>query len=186
MEPRSPDILKPSDQVADIFESDEAFIRFASSVALIMGGLVLLGVLLCKLLGWNLCLLDWVPVLGGLDIFRGELLAINFPLALLILGIGMRLFTGFGWTTCVLLLWVLLGGFLAMAYVLNSYRDWYFEQIANEQIYAADYPLLESIVVNLSLALFCLLAIWYLMHPAVRKLYWNSRLPAARDASAPE
>lgn len=165
------------DQTPDIFESDKAFIEVSSRVLLILGLSVLLLVLACKLLNLGICHLRWVPLFGGFDVFREDLAAVNLPLAMVIIGVGLRLYTGFGWSTCIILLWVLTGLFSFMTYWLTTQLDAYYAQIAAEQISAADYPILESIAVNCGLALLCLFAIFYLMLPSVRRLYWQK--PAA-------
>ncbi|RMG59807.1 MAG: hypothetical protein D6722_21745 [Bacteroidetes bacterium] len=159
----------------DIFDSDQAFIQAASRVLLLVGGIVLSLVLLCKVFGLGLCDLQWVPIFGGFDVFREDLAAVNLPLAMIIIGVGLRLHSGFGWSTCIILLWVLASLFGFMCFWLYGQLDLYYFQVAGKQIQAADYPILESIAVNAGLAILCLLAIIYLMLPSVRRLYWQPK-----------
>lgn len=167
----------------DIFESDEAFLETASVVLLVLGISALVFVLLCKGFHWGFCDLKWVPLFGGFDLFRADLAAINLPLALLILGIGLRLQTGFGWSTCVILLWALASIFSFMAYWLWGQLGEYYQQLEGQQIVAKDYPIVESIAVNVGFSILSLLGIIYLMLPSVRKLYWKRRVAQSLDSS---
>ncbi|GAB4420726.1 MAG: hypothetical protein OHK0039_34660 [Bacteroidia bacterium] len=159
----------------DIFESDQAFIRFVSTLLLLLGSASLVLVLLCKVFHWGLCEVRWVPLFGGYDIFSEDLAAINLPLAILIIGIGLRLPTGFGWSTCVVLLWILMSLFGFISYWLSTELSDYYARIADNQLFAADYPILESIAVNAGLAILCFLGLIYLLQPPVRRLYWGKK-----------
>lgn len=169
------------DQSRDIFESDQAFIEVASIVLLVVGLISLTFVLLCKFFGWGVCDLKWVPLFGGFNLGRADLLAINLPLALLILGIGIRLYTGFGWTTSLLLLLILSISFGSIAWKLISSYGEYTERINANEILPQDYPIVESIAVNLVFGTVCLLGIVFLSLPSVRKIYWRP----TKDSSTP-
>ncbi len=156
----------------DIFESDVSFIRFTSSV-LIGAGLVfgLLG-LSCKLLVWDYCVWQWVPLFGGLEDFPRELLNINMPLAMLALGFSARLFSVFGWSVCVLVLGVMLTFFTWLGYSLITYPERFMVSAFSPGSVTPPMPHVESVIVNWGLAFLCLLGIIYLFLPSVRKLYW--------------
>ncbi|MEZ4774681.1 MAG: hypothetical protein R3D00_15960 [Bacteroidia bacterium] len=165
------------DQPRDIFESDHAFIEVMSTALLLTGIVSLLFVLMCKVLHWNVCDLKWIPLFGGFELGRADLLAINLPLALLILGIGLRLYTGFGWATCLILLTILAGSFSAIAWKLVGSWDEYTRKVMEREILPQDYPLLESIVVNIVFAIVCFLGVTFLLLPSVRKIYWGKNNP---------
>ncbi|MEZ4826743.1 MAG: hypothetical protein R3C61_10695 [Bacteroidia bacterium] len=169
------------DNSRDIFESDQAFIETMSAVMLFTGIFSLSFVLLCKGFGWGICDLKWVPLFGGFELGRADLLEINLPLALLILGIGFRLYTGFGWATCLILLSVLAGSFIAIAWKLIGSWDEYTQKVLAHEILPQDYPLLESIVVNIVFAIVCLLGVIYLLLPAVRNIYWGKPQNPVQD-----
>ncbi|MDX2250405.1 MAG: hypothetical protein SF052_26725 [Bacteroidia bacterium] len=165
------------DQSQDIFESDHAFIEVVSTVLLAIGIFSLSFVLLCKAFLWNICDLKWVPLFGGFELGRADLLAINLPLALLILGIGLRLYTGFGWVTCLTLMTILMGSFSAIAWKLIENWDEYARKVMEKEILPQDYPILESIVVNIAFAIVCFLGVSYLLMPSVRRIYWGKKPP---------
>lgn len=161
-------------QESDMFASDQRFVAVASSFLLILGGGLLALVLLCRLVGWDLYANDWIPLFGGFDVFREDLAAINLPLAMVILGIGLRLYTPFGWLTCVGLLTLLTVGFSALTWRLRQELDTYWQQAAQQPDLVRDHPLLESIAVNLGLAFLCALLWVYLWFPRVRRMFWRS------------
>lgn len=156
----------------DMFSSDPHFVMAVSGFLLVSGGGMLIFVLLCRLIGLDVCSLDWIPLFGGFDVFREDLAAINLPLAMLILGIGLRLFTPFGWITCTVLLGILTTGFCILAYRLSQELDAYWQSAIEQPSLVQDHPLVESIITNLGLALLSLLLTIYLLSPNVRRLFW--------------
>ncbi|MCB0847116.1 MAG: hypothetical protein KDE26_27885 [Bacteroidetes bacterium] len=163
------------DQSPDIFESDQAFVGVVSTILLAIGLFSLTLVLLCKAFQWGFCDLEWVPLFGGFELGRADLLAINLPLAMLILGIGLRLNTAFGWATCLILLWILTGSFGAIAWKLYQNLDEFHLRVVENEILPQNYPIVESITVNIGFAILCVLGIIYLLTPSVRKLYWKPK-----------
>jgi hypothetical protein len=166
-----------ADQSPDIFESDQAFVGVVSTILLVTGVFSLAMILFCKVFAWGFCDMKWIPLFGGFDLGRSDLLAINLPLAMLILGIGLRLYTVFGWATCLILLWILAGSFSAIAWKLYQNLDELALRIAQNEINPENYPITESIIVNISFGILCVLGIFYLLTPSVRKLYWKSKPP---------
>jgi len=160
-------------QGTDIFSSDQQFLAATSTFAIIVGLLGLTLVLGCKVLGLAICDLDWVPLFGGFDVFRTDLAAINLPLALLIMGVGLRLYTPFGWITCQILLLLLGTGFTLLAWQLNAELSTYWQQVAEQPLLAERHPVVESIVVNTCFALLSALLFIYLLLPGPRKLFWT-------------
>ncbi|MEM7656396.1 MAG: hypothetical protein AAF399_09730 [Bacteroidota bacterium] len=157
----------------DIFDSDQLFIGWASFLLLLCGLLGMTVMLLCRLTNLGICESTWIPLFGGFQVFRTELATVNLPLALIILGIGLRLPTGFGWTTCVLLLSVLGGLFGFLSYWLWRQYAVFQSQVAENQILPQDYPIFESMAVNIGFAILCLAGVWYLFLPNVRRMYWQ-------------
>lgn len=156
----------------DIFSSDQRFLAATSTfmIAIGLGGLLL--VLLCRVVGMGVCNLDWVPLFGGYDEFRADLAAINLPLALLIMGIGLRLYTPFGWITCQLLLLLLGTGFSLLAWHLNGRLASYWQEVETQAYSGGQHPVIESIVVNTALAILAIVLFLYLLLPGPRKLFW--------------
>jgi hypothetical protein len=162
-------------QEPDIFSSDQRFVAATSGFLLLVGGVMLGLVLLWRLFGWELYANDWVPLFGGFDLFREDLAAINLPLAMIILGVGLRLYTPFGWLTCVMLLSLLCVGFSALAWRLRQELEAYWQQAIQQPQLAQEHPLFESIATNIGLAFLCALLLTYLWFPRVRSMFWPKR-----------
>ena len=164
-------------QPTGIFESDRKFIGWASMILLLLGLVSLLLVLICQYSSppSGFCSTTWIPLFGG-QLFQQALAPIRLPLAMsmLILGIGLRLPTGFGWATCLVILGLLTCFFSYLGSILFSGLDEYYAKIATNQIFPQDYPVVESIYVNIGLASLCVIGMVYLLLPSVRKLYWQS------------
>lgn len=168
----------------DVFDSDSRFLAVVSALLLLGGVVALLISLICKALGYGFCLLDWVPLFGGYEIFRADLAAINIPLAMIILSIGLRLHTVFGWITCLLLLTLGTGIFSGLAYwlwtrQLSPYRA----LVETNQIFAGDYPVMESLALDSLLAMLCLGMALFLLQGKVRRLYQPSRTSPSSEKS---
>jgi len=157
----------------DMFSSDQRFVAAASGFLLILGGSMLAIVLICRIFDWEIYANQWIPLFGGFDVFREDLAAINLPLAMVILGIGLRLHTLFGWLTCVGLLTLLTAGFTALAVRLRQELEAYWQQATTQPNLASEHPVLESITVNIGLAILCLLLLVYLLIPRVRRMYFS-------------
>ena len=162
-----------STETPDIFSSDQIFIRVASGILIGLGLGSLLVILVLRLVGAEALEIDWVTIFGGFEIFRRDLAAINLPLAMLILGIGLRLHTPFGWFTCLILLFGLLAGFSLLAWRLSRELESYWTMVAQDPNLAASHPLLESIAVNIGLAILAFSFLIYLFLPSVRKIFWS-------------
>ena len=155
----------------DIFNSNELFIQRASMMAIVVGIMGLAGTFGCRFFGWGICEQNLVPIFGDFDGFREELARINLPLALVILGIGLRLYSRFGWLTCSALLL-----FMGLGFTYISYLMWakYFEfsrVLAQTTFNQVPHAILESIFVDTILALLCWGGFVFLMTPSVRRLY---------------
>jgi hypothetical protein len=155
-----------------MFSSDQRFVAAASGFLLIVGGGMLAVVLICRIFDWEIYASNWIPLFGGFDVFREDLAAINLPLAMVILGIGLRLNTLFGWLTCVGLLSLLTVGFTALAIRLRQELEAYWQQATAQPALVGDHPVIESVVVNFSLAFLCALLLLYLLIPRVRQMYF--------------
>ncbi|MEO0472976.1 MAG: hypothetical protein AAF206_25385 [Bacteroidota bacterium] len=153
--------------------SDRFFLSFSAAclVALGLTGLVL--GLSCRIVEWGYCRINLVPLFGNWENVRQELsdlTAINMPLAMLALGFSLRLFTAFGWAITLLVLSTLTAFFSFLAYQIYQ---------GSALLSSAGYVgtsgnlVVESMVTNLSFVFLCLLAISYILHPSIRKMYWS-------------
>jgi hypothetical protein len=156
-----------------MFSSDQRFVAAASGFLLVIGGGMLGVVLICRIFDWPIYANHWIPLFGGFDVFREDLAAINLPLAMVIIGIGLRLHTLFGWLTCVGLLTLLTAGFTALAVRLRQELEAYWQQTTTQPHLASEHPVLESIAVNIGLAILCFLLLLYLIMPRVRGMYFS-------------
>lgn len=96
--------------------ADLIFLQQISATAIVLGTFFLILGLSCKIVDWGYCGLDLFPVLGGDNRFSGDITAINLPMALMVLGAGIRLRSVYGWwvvTALLMLLLVFFGFFLA-------------------------------------------------------------------------
>ncbi|WNJ18099.1 hypothetical protein [Pontibacter sp. G13] len=145
----------------DIFSSDTRFIEVSGSIFVFLGGFLLVSAGLCKWFGFSVCAEEWIPIFGG--IFpQPELSTFYMALVLLILGISSRLFSPFGWSTSLVMLWIGLMVFGGMA--------------INFSKYTAINPhagLTDTIVLDICLSIMCGLSIIYLLLKPVRSLYWR-------------
>ncbi len=159
----------------DMFHSDHVFLRVTSAGLIVLGLSALVITLVARLAGLGQGPLDLLPIFGGYDVFRRDLATINLPLALLILGIGLRLYTPFGWITSTVLLAGMMLGFSLLAWRLGQEVPSYYELAAAHPSQALEHPVLESIAVNIGLTMFCLVFFVYLWLPKVRRLFWATR-----------
>ncbi|MDX2286915.1 MAG: hypothetical protein NW241_22305 [Bacteroidia bacterium] len=100
-------------------DSDSAFLSVYSWVLILAGGSAAAVLGACRL-GWvAACGWRWMPASGGLELFTPSG-SLNFPLAMLALGIGLRIRNGMGWVMSMLLaasqagIWLYLAGWLAV------------------------------------------------------------------------
>lgn len=154
-------------------QTDYIFLRVSSSLLVLLGLTGTLVGLFFYGFSWNLGAHHVIPIFGGLEVFQSDLALVNFSLALLILGIGLKLFNVFGYITSVVLLSLLTIVFSWLARILFSQLDMYLAHAASGSFDPIRYPLIESVILDGMLALFCFVAIIYLLSSPVRKLYFN-------------
>jgi hypothetical protein len=92
------------DQGKDIFDSDKAFLGFLSTFLLISGLVFLMGGLSCKVVHLQICRWELISVFAGIPGFNRNILMINFPLGMVILGGSLRLHSRFGWLISIAML----------------------------------------------------------------------------------
>jgi len=158
-----------------IFDSERSFVLFLANLMLFVGGFPLAWVLLCRISGASICEGTFVPVFGGIEFIRKELALFNLPLALIILGIGLRVFSVFGWLTCIALGAVLLFSFSYLFYLMNNSLPIFMEQATQNGFSLSGHPIVESMYINAILALISFFFLLYLSLPGTRYLYFQSQ-----------
>lgn len=96
------------DQYSSLSSPDHKFLDTVSAILLGVGLVMLILGLSCKVFSWSYCSWQLVPVFGGDIRFPADISAVNLPLALLVIGLGIRLFSSYGWWIITILLMVLL------------------------------------------------------------------------------
>lgn len=155
-----------------IFRSDREFILFFANILLFGGFFSLFVALFCRILHLEICRELLVPMFGGFDVIRHELALFNLPLAMIIIGIGLRLFSPFGWFTCLALGSVLALSFGYLAFLLGNNLDIFVGRVAQNTFSFSEHPVIESMFVNGLLALICSLFVIYLALNSTRSLYF--------------
>lgn len=158
----------------DIFQSDQAFVNFASTWLLGISLPFLLMGISCQFFSWAYCEWQLVPLFGGLNRFRPEFSTIALPMAVLIIGMSLKMYTYFGWMVSLMLLTCLDTLFISLAQVLSGNLQ-KISAIAGQgtiSITIAKYR--ESIIINYAFAIVCTGAVIFLILPSVRKLYWKA------------
>lgn len=150
----------------DIFASDVAFLSFGGAMLSGIGLVMLVVSLVCRLRGGNLCELDLVsfPRLSGeMHMLNQDFISINLPLGMLIIGIGIQLFTRLGWVVsmAILIIFALIFGMAMYAHQSDLL------------IMGRDYIYIESAILHFCFLMLTLASLFYLLSPQVRKLYWK-------------
>lgn len=153
----------------DIFSSDMAFISFGAAMLTGIGLVMLVLGISCKLTGGGgICELELVgfPRLEReLGLLSPDFISINLPLGMLIIGIGLQLFTRMGWVVSLIILlffWMLFGTAIA--------AHW-----PNLKFEGFDYVFLQSAILQICFLLLVFGSILYLFSPNVRDIYWKKR-----------
>jgi hypothetical protein len=168
----------------DIFESDRSFIAFAGSVLAGIGLPMLILGLSCKVFDWGYCHVTIMPLFGGLQEMRPDITNVILPMAMVIIGISVRLYSGFGWLITLFTLVMLNALFVRMGWWLKTHLSDYLLMAAQRDGAGSDFPYIESLVMNFCLAVLTFVAIVYLILPAVRKLYWRVEIKEETHKSA--
>ncbi len=169
----------------DIFKSDRAFVEYTASWLMGIGlPFLLLGVS-CQIAPWIYCQIQLVPLFGGLGAFRPEFSAIAMPMALLILGMSIRMYSYFGWMVSIMLLACLDTLFISLVYVLFEHLTYAQQQVLaatdQEGLFYALSQYRVSIILDAAFAILCTSACIFFFLPGVRKLYWGNSFPFISD-----
>ncbi len=152
---------------SDIFASDVAFLSFGGAMLTGIGLVMLILSLICTLGGGGtLCNLQLIPfprLSGELNLLNQDFISINLPLGMLIVGIGLQLFTRLGWTVSLVIL-VIFALIFGMALFAHQ-AEW--RQMGMEYIY------IQAAILQSCFLLLIAGTIFYLLSPQVRKLYWK-------------
>lgn len=158
----------------DIFESDYHFLQFSSTILVVVGLVFLLLGLSCKIVYWGYC--DWklVSIFAYDTALWTDFVSINLPLAILIIGVSLKLFSRFGWVFSVFMLSLLFCffSFLSSMMILGLKRQWLALSNSGASIQVASFW--ESLILDTSFSLLCMAGVIFLFSKSVRRQYWNS------------
>lgn len=151
----------------DIFASDVAFLSFGGSMLSGIGLVMLILALVCRFgSGGGLCELDLVPfprLSNELHLLSQDFISINLPLGLLIIGIGVQLFTRWGWIVSITILFIFA---LIFSTAIYAHQAEFFAM-------GRDYIFIKAAILHFCFMLLITSSILYLLSPQVRKLYWK-------------
>jgi hypothetical protein len=151
----------------DIFASDVAFLSFGGAMLTGIGMVMVILALVCRLgNGGSLCDLQLVPFprLGSeLRLLSQDFISINLPLGMLIIGIGLQLFTRLGWIVSIAILFI-----FALVFGMSVYAH-------QAELFdmGRDYIYLKAFTLHFCFLLLTMGSIFYLLSSQVRKLYWK-------------
>lgn len=162
----------------NIFASDRAFIEYAASWLSGIGLVFLLLGVSCQFASWGYCSVRLVPLFGGLGAFRPGFSTLALPMALLVVGLGLRVYSYYGWMFTLMLIGCFNTLFLSLAYILwerlrLAQQSLAITQQAGVSLAQDISHYKESIFINLSFAILCTFAMIFLCLPSVRKVYWK-------------
>ena len=138
----------------------------------------------CKVVDWGYCQVHIMPLFGGIQDIRPDITNIILPMAMLLIGISVRLYSGFGWIISLFTLIMLNALFVRMGWWLKTNLSDYLLMAAQRDGAGTGFPYIESLVMNVCLAVLTFAGIIYLILPAVRKLYWRIEVQEKNHKSA--
>ncbi len=145
------------------------------------GGLVLLLFgLSCKLFSWGYCSTEILPLFGRDPRFVDDISLINIPLAMVVLGMGIRVYSPYGWwmVTTLIAVMICFFGFLVWFHVIS----WPFIEIVPgqwEHIPFLAHPDADAIATTSLTSLLLVASLLYWFSPDIRQRY-----VASGDASS--
>ncbi|MDP5169313.1 MAG: hypothetical protein NWR72_03650 [Bacteroidia bacterium] len=167
-------------EVEEQGSSDSIFLKVASASLLGIGAVLLLLGFSCKVWGWGYCSMEILPILGSDPRFLPDITMINLPLAMLVIGLGIRLFSPYGWWVVTILLMVLLVLFAFLS--IFHWERWPWEEMSDGswvKVSLLAMPYADSLFTCLLISLILMVAILYWWDPHVRMLYWRKSAPIA-------
>lgn len=162
------------DQLPVRTDSDQTFLETSSAILLGVGLVMLILGLSCKVFSWSYCSWQLVPVFGGDIRFPDDIASINLPLALLVIGLGIRLYSPYGWWIITILLMVLLTffGFL----VTFHFGNWPFTELDDgswTRVALSMNPYGDALITALLLELILICGFLFWWSPQVRSFYFQ-------------
>lgn len=162
------------DAPSSINQQDQNFLDIISAILLGAGLVMLLLGLSCKVISWSYCSWQLLPVFGRDIRFPEDITSINLPLAMLVIGLGIRLFSPYGWWIITILLMVLLTffGFLVVFHLEN----WPFIETANGDWHRMSFlkiPHGDALLTSCLCELILLCSFFYWWTPQVRAFYFE-------------
>jgi|GEM_PF-2952496 len=168
-------------ELDDIFASNHAFIEFVSTLLVGLGSFALFLTAACYFTDFYFCGLEFLSLFGDLQEGNEVLMSVNLPLTMVVIGVGLRLYSFFGWLVSFLLTSVLCFFFGSLTCILSFslYKSLLRFEAGGPAVLL--FPNIESIITNAGLGLICLLGAVYLCLPSVRQLYRPSPQQTAVD-----
>jgi len=153
---------------------DKTFLETVSAVLLGIGLVMLILGLSCKVLTWSYCSWQIVPIFGGDLRFSGDITAINLPLALLVIGLGIRLYSPYGWWIITILMMVLLTffGFLGAFH----FGNWPYTELSDgawERVVFHLNPFADALITSVICELILVFGFFYWWSPKIRSFYFQ-------------
>ena len=164
---------------SDRFKALFQFLGVASSALIGTGIVMLLLGLSCKLVVWGYCSLELVPLFGRDPRLPQEIPMINLPLAMMVLGLGIRLYSPYGWWIITILLMVLTTffGFL----LFFHWNTWPFVEVIPdvwERVPLLRHPDADAVVTTMLFTLLLLFAQFFWWSGELRHLYFSNPEPS--------
>lgn len=155
---------------------DQNFLETSSAILLGVGLVMLMLGLSCKVFSWSYCSWELVPVFGGDMRFPDDIASINLPLALLVIGLGIRLYSPYGWWIITILLMVLLTffGFLAAFH----FGNWPYTELNDgswTRVALSLNPYGDALITVVLVELILLASFLFWWSPQVRSFYFQNQ-----------
>ena len=163
-------------QSPELLSKDQRFLEIVSAMMTVFGLIFLFLGLSCKVLDWAYCNLELFPVFGGDFRFPQDITMLNLPMALIVVGIGIRLRSPYGWWVITIILMALLTffGFL----VSFHWGNWPLEEITLgtwERVSMSVFPQSDAFLTCLISLMLILAGFFYWISPAIRDTYFQNR-----------
>lgn len=163
-------------QEVDIFDSDLAFISFASTLLTAIGLAALLIEGMCLVIPGRLCEMELISLFARLPEFETGMIGFTLPLAALVLGLSLKIYTSFSW-------WVMLGLMSMLSLFFGFMIYFHFTQYRMHEFGMSQemprdilLPYVESGLTHLCLMMMCLGGIIYMATKRVRQIYRQNTL----------
>lgn len=154
---------------------DKRFLEMVSSMMTVFGLIFLVLGLSCKVFDWGYCGLELFPVFGRDFRFPIDITMLNLPMAMIVIGIGIRLRSPYGWWVITIILMSLLTffGFL----VSFHWGNWPLEEISEgvwQRVDVTEFSQSDAFLTCLLTLGLTVSGFFYWISPAVRNAYFHN------------